>query len=136
MWYEIVGSGEPRHLAAGTGVETVKSSRGVFYYASKYMAKVEDDPAREYESIGRCWGIMGREHLPWATIVEMSLSYEQGIRLKRAAVRYLKSRRDKKKRYHSRAPGIWWLSSAPPAWVTLAAGEKQTDGHPGQSVGK
>jgi membrane protein DedA with SNARE-associated domain len=79
---------------------------------------------------------MGREHLPWATIVEMSLSYEQGVRLKRAAVRYLKSRRDKKKRYHSRAPGMWWLSSAPPAWVTLAAGEKQTDGHPGQPVGK
>jgi hypothetical protein len=136
MWYEIVGSGEPRHLAAGTGVETVKSVRGVFAYAAKYLAKVEDDPATEYESIGRCWGIMGREHLPWATIVEMSLSYEQGVRLKRAAVRYLKSRRDKKKRYHSRAPGMWWLSSAPPAWVTLAAGEKQTDGHPGQPVGK
>ena len=64
MWYEIVGSGESRHLAAGTGVETVKSVRGVFAYASKYLAKVEDDPATEYESIGRCWGIMGREHLP------------------------------------------------------------------------
>src|ERR1017187_1456378 len=98
--YEIVGSGEPRHLAAGTGVETVKSVRGVFAYAAKYLAKVEDDPATEYESIGRCWGIMGREHLPWATIVEMSLSYEHGLRLKRAAVRYLKSKRDKKKRYH------------------------------------
>src|SRR5208283_693190 len=120
MWYEVVGSGEPRHLAAGTGVEAVKSSRGVFAYASKYQAKVEDDPTIEYESIGRCWGIIGREHLPWATIVEMSLSYEQGIRLKRAAVRYLKSRRDKKKRYHSRAPGMWWLSSAPPAWMKLA----------------
>ena len=119
-WYEVVGSGEPRHLAAGTGVETVKSTRGVFYYASKYMAKVEDDPATEYESIGRCWGIMGREYLPWATIVEMSLSHEQGIRLKRVAVRYLKSKRDKKKRCRSRAPGMWWLSSAPPAWVKLA----------------
>jgi len=32
MWYEIVGSGESRHLAAGTGVETVKSVRGVFAY--------------------------------------------------------------------------------------------------------
>lgn len=121
-WYEVVGSGESRHLAAGTGVEAVKSVRGVYYYASKYMAKVEDDPASEYESIGRCWGIMGREHLPWATIVEMPLSYEQGIRLKRAAVRYLKSRRDKKKRCHGRAPGMWWLSSAPPAWMKLAGG--------------
>src|SRR5208282_365500 len=123
-WYEVVGSSEPRHLAAGTRVEAVKSNRGVFAYASKYLAKVEDDLATEYKSIGRCWGIMGREHLPWATIVELSLSYEQGIWLKRAAVRYLKSRRNKKKRYHSRAPGMWWLSSAPPAWVTLAAGKK------------
>ena len=121
-WYEVVGSGEPRHLAAGTGVETVKSSRGVYYYASKYMADVKDDPGPEYDGIGRCWGIMGREHLPWATVVEMSLSWEQGIRLKRAAVRYLKSKRDKKKRCRSRAPGMWWLSSAPPAWAKLAGG--------------
>lgn len=124
-WYEVVGSGEPRHLAAGTRVETVKSVRGVFAYASKYLAKVEDDPATEYESIGRCWGIMGREHLPWATIIEMSLPYEQGIRLKRAAVRYLQSKRDKKKRCRSRAPGMWWLSSAPPAWLKLAGNDSQ-----------
>jgi hypothetical protein len=52
----------------------------------------------------------------------MSLSYEQGIRLKRVAVRYLKSKRDKKQRCRSRAPGMWWLSSAPPAWVKLAGG--------------
>ena len=121
-WYEVVGSGESRHLAAGTGVEAVKSVRGVYYYASKYMAKVEDDPATEYESIGRCWGIMGRQYLPWATIVEMPLPQEQGIRLKRVAVRYLKSRRDKKKHCRSRALGMWWLSSAPPAWMKLAGG--------------
>jgi hypothetical protein len=27
-WYEVVGSGESRHLAAGMGVEAVKSARG------------------------------------------------------------------------------------------------------------
>src|SRR5208282_3427457 len=117
-WYEVVGSSEPRHLAAGTRVEAVKSNRGVFAYASKYLAKVEDDPAPEYESIGRCWGIMGREFLPWAEIVKMELSPEQGIRLRRAASRYLKSKQKKKPRHGNRAPGMWWLSSKPPAWIT------------------
>jgi hypothetical protein len=119
-WYEVVGSGEPRHLAAGTRVEQVRSARGVFAYASKYLAKVEDDPAPEYDSIGRCWGIMGREHLPWAEIVKMELSPEQGIRLRRAASRYLKSKQQKKPRHANRAPGMWWLSSQPPAWLALA----------------
>ena len=119
-WYEIVGSGEPRHLAAGTRVEKVRSARGVFAYASKYLAKVEDDPAPEYESIGRCWGIMGRERLPWAEIVKMELSPEQGVRLRRAASRYLKSKQKKKPRHANRAPGMWWLSSSPPAWLALA----------------
>jgi hypothetical protein len=119
-WYEVVGSGEPRHLAAGTRVEQVRSARGVFACASKYLAKVEDDPAPEYESIGRCWGIMGREHLPWAEIVKMDLSPEQGIRLRRVASRYLKSKQKKKPRHANRAPGMWWLSSKPPAWMALA----------------
>lgn len=116
-WYEVVGSGEPRHLAAGTRVEAVRSVRGVMAYASKYLAKVEDDPAPEYESIGRCWGIMGREHLPWAEIVKMDLSPEQGIRLRRAAVRYLKAGRKKKTRRKNRAPGMWWLSGSPAIWL-------------------
>ena len=118
-WYEIVSSSEPRYLAAGTRVEAVRSRRGVMAYASKYLAKVEDDPATEYESIGRCWGIMGRENLPWAEIVKMDLSPDQGVRLRRAASRYLKSMRKKKPRHKNRAPGMWWLSSSPATWLKL-----------------
>ena len=116
-WYEIVGSLEPWHLSAGTRVEKVRSARGVFAYASKYLAKTEDDPAPEYDSIGRCWGVMGREHLPWAELVKMDLSPEQGVRLRRAASRYLKSTRKKKRRHANRAPGMWWLSSSPAIWL-------------------
>jgi len=65
---------------------------------------------------------MGRQYLPWATIVDMPLSRERGIRLKRAAGCYLKSRRDKKKSCRSRVLGMWWLSNAPPAWMKLAGG--------------
>ncbi len=86
-------------------------------YASKYLAKVEDDPAPEYESIGRCWGIIGRTNLPWAELVKLELSAEQGVRLRRATVRYLKAGRKKKKKHKSRAPGLWWLSGAPVIWL-------------------
>jgi hypothetical protein len=115
-WYEVVGSEEPKHMAAGTGVEVVRSMRGVLAYASKYLAKIDDDPATEYESIGRCWGIMGRQHLPWSIVEQLTLSNEQGIRLRRAAVRYLKAGR-KKKRSKNRAPGLWWLSDSPVVWM-------------------
>ena len=107
-------------LRPATRVEEVRSVRGVFAYASKYLAKVEDDPAPEYESIGRCWGIMGRAHLPWAEIVKMELSPEQGVRLRRAAVRYLKAGRKKKRRGKNRAPGLWWLSGSPAIWLKLS----------------
>jgi hypothetical protein len=83
-------------------------------YASKYLAKVEDDPATEYESIRRCWGIMGRENPPWAEIVKMDLSPEQGVRLRRAALL-----RKKKPCHKNRAPGMWWLSSSPAIWLKL-----------------
>ncbi len=67
-------------------------------------------PPPNSNRVKRGWGIMGREHLPWAEVVKMGLSPEQGVRLRRAAVRYLKSKRKKKPRHANRAPGMWWLS--------------------------
>jgi hypothetical protein len=49
----------------------------------------------------------------------MDLSPEQGVRLRRAASRYLKSMRKKKPRHKNRAPGMWWLSSSPATWLKL-----------------
>ncbi len=62
-WYEVVGSGDEKHLWAGTRVERVKSWRGVMAYAAKYLGKVEtvlDWP----EYVGRWWGVSGRGLLP------------------------------------------------------------------------
>jgi hypothetical protein len=60
-WYESVGSGDPRHFNAGTGVEQVRSVNGVMYYTSKYISKAEN---LELEGIGRIWGVIGRSELP------------------------------------------------------------------------
>ena len=60
-WYEVVGSGDPRHLLAGTRVELVRSVGGVLHYTSKNICKAEN---AELEGIGRMWGIVGRSELP------------------------------------------------------------------------
>lgn len=62
MWYEVVKSGDPKHLAAGTRVERIRSYRGVMSYASKYMSKTEESSRRA----GRLWGYVGKDNLPWA----------------------------------------------------------------------
>ena len=74
-WFEIVGSNDPRHLAAGTRVEAVRSRNGVMRYASKlYMGKDFQMPAG-WEHVGRFWGVIGRADLPLSkceTFVEPS----------------------------------------------------------------
>lgn len=63
-WYEVVGSGDEAHLAAGTRVEGLRSRNGVIYYASKYVAKQEAGQSDVH--LGRSWGVLGRRYLPLA----------------------------------------------------------------------
>lgn len=72
-WYEVVGSGDERHLRAGTNVQPARSLQGVKAYASKrYMGKElsEDDLKGHAEKVsgwaspGRFWGVLNRSALP------------------------------------------------------------------------
>jgi len=63
MWWEVCGKLSGDHLEAGTSVSRIKSYRGVFWYASKYMSKEVEE---EVSEVGRWWGVKGREHLPQA----------------------------------------------------------------------
>lgn len=56
-WYDIVGSGDKKHLRAGTRTERLRSERGGANYAVKYARKMRQKvvPA-EYENVGRFWG--------------------------------------------------------------------------------
>lgn len=95
-WFEVVGSGDPNHLAFHLGqlknqpcLGPIRSWRGVWSYASKYLGKVEDDIIA---SPGRFWGVRGS--IPWSFLVSASLTYHEAvylIRLIRRACR-LKSR--------------------------------------------
>jgi hypothetical protein len=59
-WYKIVGSGDEKHLRAGTNVERIRKPHAIASYAAKYAAKVEQKTVPEgYEQVGRFWGTFG-----------------------------------------------------------------------------
>jgi hypothetical protein len=79
-WYEVCGSGDAKHLRAGTSTERLKSWNGVISYVSKYIAKLDKFPQNW---TGRVWGIVGRSSIPWAVIVYIPLDNDTAIRLTR-----------------------------------------------------
>jgi hypothetical protein len=78
-WYQVVGSGDPLHLAWHLGelgntpcLQFVRSWRGVWAYASKYLAKTD---LAKSENPGRFWGVRGV--LPTGQVVSVSLTYRE-----------------------------------------------------------
>lgn len=86
-WYEVVGSGDIRHYAAGTEVRRVKSYQHAVHYVSKYIAKetaVGGDAAGDgLGEVGRRWGHFGdwRAHL--GEIAKFALTAKEAARLAR-----------------------------------------------------
>jgi hypothetical protein len=60
-WYEVCRTDDPRHLQAGTRIESIRSGkRGLSSYAAKYAAKQKQKlvPAN-FGWVGRFWGVVG-----------------------------------------------------------------------------
>ena len=60
QWYKVVGSGDEKHLKAGTQQQAIRKPHAVAAYVAKYAAKSEQKivPA-EYANVGRFWGGWG-----------------------------------------------------------------------------
>jgi hypothetical protein len=57
IWYRIVGSGDEKHLKAGTGIEAIKSKGHLYGYLSNYIKKLDQKtPPEGFENVGRFWG--------------------------------------------------------------------------------
>lgn len=87
-WYECVGSGDERHLKAGTSVQRVRSRRAAMSYASKYLAKVETETATNGEQTGRVWSVFGVAWLGVA-VRSFALSKSQFYQLRRVLRKYV-----------------------------------------------
>lgn len=82
-WYRVVGSGDEKHLKAGSRVEYLRSHRGAMSYAAKYMDKTVDQLPEEWGKPGRFWGVCGRENLPTGEVIEVPLSWVESVALQR-----------------------------------------------------
>ncbi|MGC3988551.1 MAG: hypothetical protein QM796_02465 [Chthoniobacteraceae bacterium] len=88
-WFEIVGSNDPAHIAAGVQVVRVKSHRGVMRYASKiYMGK----EVKDFVGVGRFWGVVARQKLPTSNIIKGDIPRPIAIWIRRFMRRSLRAR--------------------------------------------
>ena len=88
-WHEIAGGGDVDHAKAGTSVEVMRSWRGVMWYASKYICKV--DVSSLPKGVGRMWGIINESILPVSAMTETEITLHQargGIRFLEGLVGY------------------------------------------------
>jgi len=106
VWYEVVGSNDPLHLAWHKGllgnkpcVEKVESDEGVMWYASKYIGKTIDelpeDKTELWKKIGRYWGVFNRDLLPFAEEIRVSVTHQEVNKAKRCMRGFIE-RRNKK----------------------------------------
>lgn len=119
-WYECVGSGDVKHLAAGTQVQQASGTRQVKAYASKlYAAKDTDDGVIEEQ--GRAWGILAEQFLPWAEAVMRLLAPGEAARALRVLRRYFKAavRRRGRRRGKVRSVLRWCFVDCSERWASL-----------------
>lgn len=92
-WFEVVGSDDLAHLRAGTQVARVRSHNGVMKYASKGMShQLATELAKQSQGmadgVGRWWGVMFRENMPFGEYWEVLLTEQDAINLIRYFRRY------------------------------------------------
>jgi hypothetical protein len=116
-WYETVGSGDSRHLRAGTGVDRQFVGRAcdvrrlAAYFAkhnSKWSKKGEQNEVPDgWEDVGRFWGVWGLT--PDVERVELNRAdYHQVCRVLRRLQRA--ARQGRKVKARGGEAGLWTLA--------------------------
>jgi hypothetical protein len=101
-WFEVVGSGDQKHLLAGTSADLINSQFGIIRYVSGYASK--SDQTKPGCHVGRYWGIVGRANIPWANENVVELSAAQAKLVRRTARRYMQAmNRGRRIRYLERS---------------------------------
>jgi hypothetical protein len=101
-WYDIAGGGDYKHYIwhigmAGNGnthcVQAVRSFKGVWAYASKYLGKTFDVAGWEGQFPGRFWGIVNRAAVPWAEKKHRIVSRADACTAMRYGRRFMKAKK-------------------------------------------
>jgi hypothetical protein len=89
-WFAIAGGGDYRHLAwhkglCGNGnkhcVQQVRSWRGVWAYAAKYLGKTFE--IESWERAGRYWGVVNPGNIPFGEIQIRELARSEAVQIQR-----------------------------------------------------
>lgn len=89
-WYEVVASGDTKHLRAGTQVRRLDGRRAIRIYVSKYVAKVPD--GLQPDGWGRNWGFFGKESLDDSAYLEADVTDNEYVMLRRIIRRWVAAR--------------------------------------------
>jgi hypothetical protein len=102
-WYEIAGNGDENHFLFHAGwlknskpcVQKVRSWRGVWSYASKYLGKTFEVAEWGSQWTGRFWGTLKTENIPFGEMKEVEASYAQVVHFMRYQRRFMHMRKRK-----------------------------------------
>lgn len=119
-WYAIVGSGDTKHLHAGTQVKRARSRRGSLSYIGKYIGK-KIYPKAGWEAVGRYWGVRNR---PAGMLKKVWIPQRSAYRIRRVLWQYRAShnRRYKRTPYRGDAQGCSGFMDGPSAARLVAYG--------------
>jgi hypothetical protein len=116
-WYETVGSGDIRHLQAGTSGTRVRNRRAMMSYASKYIAKIAEETFGGWT--GRVWGVVNRRGLG-IILRTYELTWAQFYRIRRVFRSWLESKRGRRSWARLRGQGITAYLDAETSGAVLA----------------
>ena len=117
-WFEIVGSGDRRHLDQGVRIDRqfcskARSSKAIAWYFSKHGLKAgagkayQNDVPEGYERCGRFWGVWGLT----STETEIEIDTRDFIELRRLLVRFRRAATGRKNiKVPGRLIGTWAMS--------------------------
>jgi hypothetical protein len=96
-WFKVVGSGDIKHLYAGTKVELLREQHAAAAYAVKYAVKAEQKGVPEgFEAVGRFWGRFGgAEVVPVAEAMGTREAVAPAVRVVRGVVNAKRKQQDR-----------------------------------------
>jgi len=107
LWFVTCGTGDPKHLKAGTQVDYIADAQGKMRsYVSKYIGKTDLANYEGWEHPGRFWGIIGRKNLPPILSIKVFLSDSQYYTVKRLVRRWLKRQSSRAYKFSKRLRSV------------------------------
>ncbi len=105
-WYQVVASGDEKHLRAGVTSEWVRSRGGAVGYLVKYLGK--DDQTRPGDFTGRYWGLCNKDALPLAPVIREEKSDRDAVLIRRVIRKMTESQvKERRMKGALKKIGLW-----------------------------